>query len=348
MHTNKEEDDVVVIDEKIKKKPAQSQPRPPGYLITDPHHVHVMQSEWLDLNATVKMAKKVLIPDPQFKGNILGKGGETIKELHRFYSCNIYLLGAGSSKDAAVEKDRLNSGDPKYAHYSQPLHLRIECIGTVAEAYEKLAGLTKILTALFSGQVAELNIEDREAMASSSNSFSGHRASNQQTSECYSANTSSYTTIPMDMQQSTSSIPMHQERGSGRGGHVHRGRVQKRDRGDSSGHHSHRGGIGRGGGAREASDSYGDSSAFGRGGDDGFSTSYRGRGGGGGNDFSTSSLRGGGNSGNEFPTSSSARIGRGGGNRGSTSGTEHSATSSLRGRGTESTTSSFRGRGVGH
>lgn len=71
------------------------------------------------------MAKKVIIPDPQFKSKILGNGGETIKELRRVYNCNLHLLGAGSSTDAAVEKERLNTGDLKYAHYGHPLHLRV-------------------------------------------------------------------------------------------------------------------------------------------------------------------------------------------------------------------------------
>jgi len=298
--------------------------------------------------------KKVRIPTPNLKGKILGKGGETIKALRRHYRCNLFVHGAGSLADSTEESERLNSGDPRHQHYTEPLHLRIECTGTAPEVYANIGGVTQILAELFSGKMYAVNLDGMEAMTSNSNGFSGHGASNQQqTSERYFSNTSGYTPIPMDQQQSTFSIPAHQEQfgSSGRGGYVYRGGVQKRDRGDSSGYLSHRGGGG--GRTSDMQDSNGDTPTIGRGGGGGFSTSFRGGGGGGGggNEFSTSSLRGGGNNGNELSTSSSFR-GRGGGG----SGTEFSTSTSFRGRGGGggnsgnelSTSTSFRGRGGGH
>ncbi|KHJ84401.1 hypothetical protein OESDEN_15887 [Oesophagostomum dentatum] len=61
------------------------------------------------------------------------------------YKCHIYVLGRGSTKDRNKEQELLSSGDPQYAHYGGPLHVKVETIAPAHIAYKRVAGVLEEL-----------------------------------------------------------------------------------------------------------------------------------------------------------------------------------------------------------
>jgi len=49
------------------------------------------------------------------------------------------ILGQGSMRDAQKEQEHLASGDPKYQHLKQGLHLQIDSLADPAEAYYRMS-----------------------------------------------------------------------------------------------------------------------------------------------------------------------------------------------------------------
>uniref|UniRef100_F1LD40 KH domain-containing, RNA-binding, signal transduction-associated protein 2 n=1 Tax=Ascaris suum TaxID=6253 RepID=F1LD40_ASCSU len=109
--------------------------------------------EWLevDIPKPIKVSKKVLIPNfrhPRFNfvGKILGPKGASLQAMAKQFKCHIYVLGRGSTKDRAKEQELLNSGDPQYAHYGGPLHVKVETIAPAHTAYQRIAGVLEALS----------------------------------------------------------------------------------------------------------------------------------------------------------------------------------------------------------
>ncbi|CDS37795.1 KH domain containing RNA binding signal [Echinococcus multilocularis] len=99
-------------------------------------------SDTLDVvdNKRVKIRAKVTIPVEQypsinFVGKLLGPGGQTLRSIQEETRTKMAILGHGSLRDEAKEKELLSGGDPKYQHLKQPLHLQIDCLAPPAEAY---------------------------------------------------------------------------------------------------------------------------------------------------------------------------------------------------------------------
>ena len=46
------------------------------------------------------------------------------------------------------EQELLNSGDPQFAHYGGPLHVKVETTAAPAIAYQRVAGVLQILSEL--------------------------------------------------------------------------------------------------------------------------------------------------------------------------------------------------------
>lgn len=44
------------------------------------------------------------------------------------------------------EQELLNSGDPQYAHYGGPLHVKVETIAPAHTAYQRIAGVLEALS----------------------------------------------------------------------------------------------------------------------------------------------------------------------------------------------------------
>ncbi|KAL3110136.1 hypothetical protein niasHT_015739 [Heterodera trifolii] len=111
--------------------------------------------EWLevDINKPIKVSKKVLIPSfrhPKFNfvGKVLGPKGTTLQNIAKSYKCHVYILGRGSTRDRTKEQEMLTSGDPQYAHYGGPLHVKVETTAPPAVAYQRVAGVLAVLAEL--------------------------------------------------------------------------------------------------------------------------------------------------------------------------------------------------------
>lgn len=111
--------------------------------------------EWLevDISKPIKVTKKVLIPSFRhqkfnFVGKVLGPKGTTLQNIAKSYKCHVYILGRGSTRDRNKEQELLASGDPQYAHYGGPLHVKVETTAPPAQAYERVAGVLQILSQL--------------------------------------------------------------------------------------------------------------------------------------------------------------------------------------------------------
>jgi len=111
--------------------------------------------EWLevDINKPIKVTKKILIPSfrhPKFNfvGKVLGPKGTTLQNIAKQYKCHVYILGRGSTRDRSKEQELLNSGDPQFAHYGGPLHVKVETTAAPAIAYQRVAGVLQVLSEL--------------------------------------------------------------------------------------------------------------------------------------------------------------------------------------------------------
>lgn len=111
--------------------------------------------EWLevDINKPIKVTKKILIPSfrhPKFNfvGKVLGPKGATLQNIAKHFKCHVYILGRGSTRDRAKENELLNSGDPQFAHYGGPLHVKVETTASPAVAYQRVAGVLDVLSQL--------------------------------------------------------------------------------------------------------------------------------------------------------------------------------------------------------
>ncbi|PAV85693.1 hypothetical protein WR25_08291 [Diploscapter pachys] len=109
---------------------------------------HNIDPEWLevDINKPVKLVKKVLIPNFRhpgfnFVGKIIGPNGASLQLLAKTHKCRIFVLGRGSTKDRMREATMLASGDPMYAHFAGPLHVKIETIAPAHIAYQRVANV---------------------------------------------------------------------------------------------------------------------------------------------------------------------------------------------------------------
>ncbi|XP_068607784.1 KH domain-containing, RNA-binding, signal transduction-associated protein 1a [Brachionichthys hirsutus] len=101
---------------------------------------------YLDLFATRnhKLKERVLIPTKQyprvnFVGKLLGPQGSTIKRLQEETGAKISVLGKGSMRDKNKEEELRKGGEAKYAHLAMELHVFIEVMAPIPEAYMRMA-----------------------------------------------------------------------------------------------------------------------------------------------------------------------------------------------------------------
>uniref|UniRef100_A0A3Q3VP74 KH domain-containing, RNA-binding, signal transduction-associated protein 1 n=1 Tax=Mola mola TaxID=94237 RepID=A0A3Q3VP74_MOLML len=101
---------------------------------------------YLDLFATknLKLKERVLIPTKQyprvnFVGKLLGPQGSTIKRLQEETGAKISVLGKGSMRDKNKEEELRKGGEAKYAHLAMELHVFIEVMAPIPEAYLRMA-----------------------------------------------------------------------------------------------------------------------------------------------------------------------------------------------------------------
>ncbi|XP_069778340.1 KH domain-containing, RNA-binding, signal transduction-associated protein 3-like isoform X3 [Narcine bancroftii] len=94
-------------------------------------------------NKNMKLAQKVLIPVKQFPkfnfvGKLLGPRGNSLKRLQEETLTKMSILGKGSMRDKAKEEELRKSGESKYAHLNEDLHVLIEVFAPPSEAYARM------------------------------------------------------------------------------------------------------------------------------------------------------------------------------------------------------------------
>ncbi|XP_048214405.1 KH domain-containing, RNA-binding, signal transduction-associated protein 3 [Perognathus longimembris pacificus] len=95
------------------------------------------------INKNMKLAQKVLIPVKQFPkfnfvGKLLGPRGNSLKRLQEETLTKMSILGKGSMRDKAKEEELRKSGEAKYLHLNDDLHVLIEVFAPPAEAYTRM------------------------------------------------------------------------------------------------------------------------------------------------------------------------------------------------------------------
>ncbi|XP_030376852.1 branchpoint-bridging protein [Scaptodrosophila lebanonensis] len=92
----------------------------------------------------VKVAVKVAVPvrdHPKFNfvGKLLGPKGNSMKRLQEDTMCKMAVLGRGSMRDRRKEEELRASGDSRYAHLFEDLHVEISTFAAPAEAHARIA-----------------------------------------------------------------------------------------------------------------------------------------------------------------------------------------------------------------
>ncbi|XP_060656996.1 RNA-binding protein asd-2 isoform X2 [Drosophila nasuta] len=92
----------------------------------------------------VKVSVKVAVPvrdHPKFNfvGKLLGPKGNSMKRLQEDTMCKMAVLGRGSMRDRRKEEELRASGDSRYAHLFEDLHVEIATFAAPAEAHARIA-----------------------------------------------------------------------------------------------------------------------------------------------------------------------------------------------------------------
>uniref|UniRef100_A0A8C7MHY3 KH RNA binding domain containing, signal transduction associated 2 n=2 Tax=Oncorhynchus kisutch TaxID=8019 RepID=A0A8C7MHY3_ONCKI len=102
--------------------------------------------KYLDVisNKNIKLSERVLIPVQQypkfnFVGKLLGPRGNSMKRLQEETGAKMSILGKGSMRDKGKEEELRKSGEAKYAHLSNDLHVLIEAFAPPGEAYSRMS-----------------------------------------------------------------------------------------------------------------------------------------------------------------------------------------------------------------
>ncbi|XP_069175473.1 KH domain-containing, RNA-binding, signal transduction-associated protein 2 [Procambarus clarkii] len=98
----------------------------------------------------IKLTVRVLVPvrdHPKFNfvGKLLGPKGNSLKRLQEETMTKMAILGRGSMRDKQKEEELRVSGDPKFNHLSEDLHVEVTAVAPPAEAHARIAyALTEI------------------------------------------------------------------------------------------------------------------------------------------------------------------------------------------------------------
>lgn len=74
-----------------------------------------------------------------FVGKLLGPKGNSMKRLQEETMCKMAVLGRGSMRDRKKEEELRASGDTRYAHLYEDLHVEISTFAAPAEAHARIA-----------------------------------------------------------------------------------------------------------------------------------------------------------------------------------------------------------------
>ncbi|XP_047140937.2 KH domain-containing, RNA-binding, signal transduction-associated protein 2 isoform X1 [Hydra vulgaris] len=122
----------------------------------------------------VKLTEKVVVPVKEypkfnFVGKLLGPRDNTLKRLQQATQTRMSVLGRGSTRDKAKEEELRNSGESKYDHLKEPLHVLIEVEGPKSEAHARLAAALAEIKKYMVPENDEIREEQMREMALLSN-----------------------------------------------------------------------------------------------------------------------------------------------------------------------------------
>uniref|UniRef100_A0A915LY59 K Homology domain-containing protein n=1 Tax=Meloidogyne javanica TaxID=6303 RepID=A0A915LY59_MELJA len=112
-------------------------------------------TEWLELdNKRIRICRYVLVPTYRypkinFVGRLIGVKGLTLQKICKKYKCFLSIQGAHSTKDRTQEIELLSSGDPRYAHFAGPLHVRVDVYSVPHIAHMRMAAVLNLLHKAF-------------------------------------------------------------------------------------------------------------------------------------------------------------------------------------------------------
>ncbi|XP_065214849.1 putative alpha-1,3-mannosyl-glycoprotein 2-beta-N-acetylglucosaminyltransferase isoform X2 [Planococcus citri] len=92
----------------------------------------------------IKVIIRVVVPvrdHPKFNfvGKLLGPKGNSLKRLQEETMTKMAILGRGSMRDRHKEEELRNSGDPRFSHLLDELHVEITAFAPPAEAHARIA-----------------------------------------------------------------------------------------------------------------------------------------------------------------------------------------------------------------
>ncbi|XP_075210456.1 KH domain-containing, RNA-binding, signal transduction-associated protein 2-like [Lycorma delicatula] len=92
----------------------------------------------------IKVTIRVVVPvrdHPKFNfvGKLLGPKGNSLKRLQEDTMTKMAILGRGSMRDRHKEEELRKSGDPKFSHLLDDLHVEITSFAPPAEAHARIA-----------------------------------------------------------------------------------------------------------------------------------------------------------------------------------------------------------------
>ncbi|XP_031555837.1 KH domain-containing, RNA-binding, signal transduction-associated protein 2-like isoform X2 [Actinia tenebrosa] len=107
------------------------------------HYRRAHPPEENKLYQPVKLSEKVFIPTKEhpkfnFVGKLLGPRGNTFKRLQNSTGTKMSILGKGSMRDKEKEEELKATGDAKYNHLSEDLHVLIEVEAPPGQAHARL------------------------------------------------------------------------------------------------------------------------------------------------------------------------------------------------------------------
>lgn len=119
---------------------AAPQPVPPPRPYRKPNPDSIYEGK---LYKPIKLSEKVWVPVKDFPkfnfvGKLLGPKGNTFKRLQQNTGTKMSILGRGSMRDKEKEEELRTSGDAKYTHLSDDLHVLIEVEAPPGQAHARL------------------------------------------------------------------------------------------------------------------------------------------------------------------------------------------------------------------
>ncbi|XP_019946457.1 KH domain-containing, RNA-binding, signal transduction-associated protein 2 isoform X1 [Paralichthys olivaceus] len=143
--------------------------------------------KYLDIisNKNIKLSERVLIPVQQypkfnFVGKLLGPRGNSMKRLQEETGVKMSILGKGSMRDKGKEEELRKSGEAKYAHLSNDLHVLIEVFAPPGEAYSRMSHaleeIKKFLVPDYNDEIRQEQLRELSLLNGSEESSRGRSA----------------------------------------------------------------------------------------------------------------------------------------------------------------------------